>query len=68
MSNVIHEAPAGETYESLLAHGKANHMPIQAYEVAEFRERSVNYLEVIDAIAVVAAVAAAMFFAFKALL
>jgi hypothetical protein len=47
MSDHIHENVAGETWQSLLEHGKADHMPLQAYEVAEFRGPSVNYLEVI---------------------
>ena len=56
MSNHIHETIAGETWQSLLEHGKADHMPLQAYEVAEFRGPSVNYLEVI-AVAVMLVVA-----------
>jgi hypothetical protein len=56
MSNLINESMPSETYESMLAHGKAKHIPIQAFEVAEFRPRSMNYREVIDSGIIVAAV------------
>lgn len=55
MSDHIHESVAGETWQSLLEHGKAKHLPLQAYEVAEFRESHINYPEVI-AVAVVCVV------------
>ena len=52
MSDHIHETVAGETWQSLLEHGKANHLPLQAYEVAEFRGPSANYPEVIAVVVV----------------
>lgn len=55
MSDHIHENLSGETWQSLLEHGKAKHLPLQAYEVAEFNEARVNYPEVI-AVAVVCVV------------
>lgn len=40
--STIAEKLPGETYESLLNHGKAQHLPLQAYEVAEYGPRTLS--------------------------
>lgn len=40
--HTISEVATGETHQSLLEHGKADHLPLQAYEVAEFAPRALS--------------------------
>ena len=40
--HTISEVAASETHQSLLERGKADHLPLQAYEVAEFAPRALS--------------------------
>jgi hypothetical protein len=50
-----HHTINGETYQSLLAHNKAHHLPIQAHEVAWFPKPKRSKAEIALVIAAIVA-------------